>query len=272
MIIAFGVGRRRVDDGEEVAAVTEHLDEPVACCCDRVAVRQLEADAASEDHRSPPVVVTPPPPPVSPSSGARAPIGRDGRRVEGRGDVREGRGHRLRRARLRALGRVGRRARGRHRRPEPVRSSDRSRPGSPGRSRARPAGWTRRTAAAAAACPTTPRARSWRPRRRPRARSSCCRAGRLRPASARASARRGAAAVRRSRRAPAARCRRPGCGPGSPCCRRAPTVPHATQKFAPSSSGISHAGQYAVPRRAVLERGAGAAASSAASSTAMCRR
>ncbi len=49
-------------------------------------------------------------------------------------------------------------------------------------------------------------------------------------------------------------------------------VPHATQKFAPCSSGISHEGQYAVPWALSLSPVPVAAASSAASSTAKCRR
>ncbi len=49
-------------------------------------------------------------------------------------------------------------------------------------------------------------------------------------------------------------------------------VPQATQKFAPTSSGISHEGQYAVPWAVSLSAEPVAAASSAASSTAKCSR
>ena len=49
-------------------------------------------------------------------------------------------------------------------------------------------------------------------------------------------------------------------------------VPHATQKLAPCSRGISHEGQYAVPWALSFSPVPVAAASSAASSTAKCRR
>ena len=49
-------------------------------------------------------------------------------------------------------------------------------------------------------------------------------------------------------------------------------VPQTTQKLAPSSSGISQEGQNAVPRAASLRAVPAVAPSSAASSTAKCRR
>ena len=49
-------------------------------------------------------------------------------------------------------------------------------------------------------------------------------------------------------------------------------VPQTTQKFAPSTSGISHEGQYAVPRAASLSEVPLLELSKAASSTAKCSR
>ena len=135
---------------------------------------------------------------------------------------------------------------------EPAPSSGRSRPGSPARSGSA-AGWsTRRRPRPPPGRPPRPAGWSRPPPRRP-ARTSCCPAGRPRPAWARARASSAGTATG----APAGSSA--GGAVSSTRLRARVTllpartdVPHATQKLAPASSGISHEGQYAVPRAVSL--------------------